>query len=66
MLNIPKYILAGFVFALVLALNACQNSPDDKQKPNILWIYLEDTSPLLGCYGTTIISTPNIDKLADE
>jgi len=27
---------------------------------------LEDTSPLLGCYGTSIISTPNIDKLANS
>ena len=35
-------------------------------RPNILWIYLEDTAPLLGGYGTTLISTPNIDNLAQE
>lgn len=34
------------------------------EKPNILWIYLEDTAPLLSCYGTSLISTPNIDDLA--
>ncbi len=34
------------------------------EKPNILWIYLEDTAPLLSCYGTSLISTPNIDNLA--
>lgn len=35
-------------------------------RPNILWIFLEDTAPLLGAYGTTIISTPNIDDLAKQ
>ncbi len=35
-------------------------------QPNILWIYLEDTAPLLSSYGTTLISTPNIDNLAKE
>ncbi|WP_420320017.1 sulfatase [Flagellimonas sp.] len=34
------------------------------KKPNILWIYLEDTAPLMGSYGTDIVSTPNIDSLA--
>ncbi|NND35049.1 MAG: sulfatase, partial [Saprospiraceae bacterium] len=27
-------------------------------------IYLEDTSPLLGCYGNDLVQTPNIDSLA--
>jgi len=35
-------------------------------QPNILWIYLEDTAPLIGAYGTTLISTPNIDNLAQQ
>ncbi len=39
---------------------------EPRQKPNILWIYLEDTAPLLGAYGTTLISTPNIDSLAEQ
>ncbi|WP_420401849.1 sulfatase [Flagellimonas sp.] len=36
------------------------------QSPNILWIFLEDTAPLLSSYGTTLISTPNIDSLASQ
>lgn len=48
-----------------LMLFSCSTKSNEKTRPNILWIYLEDTSPLLGCYGTTIISTPNIDKLAN-
>lgn len=35
-------------------------------KPNVLWIYGEDLSPDLGCYGTPAVATPNIDKLAEE
>ena len=36
--------------------------------PNILWIYVEDMSPWLGCYGDSIndIETPNIDLMAKE
>jgi len=36
------------------------------QRPNILWIMLEDWGPELSCYGTKAVDTPNIDKLAAE
>ena len=35
-------------------------------RPNILWISLEDTSPDLGCYGDKYAVTPNIDRLAAQ
>lgn len=35
-------------------------------KPNVLWIYGEDLSPDLGCYGTSAVDTPNIDRIAEE
>lgn len=35
-------------------------------RPNILWITIEDWSPDLSCYGTKGIHTPNVDKLAAE
>ncbi len=38
-----------------------------QQKPNILWITIEDTSPqFIGSYGNSNASTPVIDKLAGE
>ncbi|MFZ4546157.1 MAG: sulfatase [Bacteroidales bacterium] len=38
-----------------------------QQKPNILWITIEDTSPqFIGCYGNSDSMTPVIDKLAKE
>ena len=36
------------------------------QRPNILWITIEDWSPDLSCYGTKGIHTPHVDKLASE
>ena len=33
-------------------------------KPNILFIAIDDLKPELGCYGNTLIKTPNIDRLA--
>jgi len=33
-------------------------------KPNILFIAIDDLKPILGCYGNTQIKTPNIDRLA--
>ncbi len=38
-----------------------------QQKPNILWITIEDTSPqFVGCYGNKDARTPVIDRLAKE
>jgi len=38
------------------------------EQPNILWIYAEDTSPWMGCYGDNLNfgETPNIDSIADR
>ncbi len=34
------------------------------QRPNILFIAIDDLRPELGCYGAPQVKTPNIDKLA--
>jgi len=36
----------------------------DEQRPNLLWIVMEDTSPRFGCCGDDVAETPNIDGLA--
>ncbi|MDA8967900.1 sulfatase-like hydrolase/transferase [bacterium] len=39
-----------------------------KSRPNILWLFAEDTSPWMGCYGDPINqgATPNIDSMASR
>ena len=41
-------------------------SSTTKVKPNVLWIFIEDASCHISCYGETAIQTPNIDVLAAE
>ncbi len=38
----------------------------EKQKFNVLFIAVDDLRPELGCYGNTVIKTPNIDRLASR
>jgi len=37
-----------------------------QQRPNILWIFAEDASAHIGCYGENAIKTPNLDALAEQ
>src|SRR5215472_9609823 len=34
------------------------------ERPNLLWLFWEDTGPHWGCYGDRYSVTPNIDHLA--
>lgn len=43
-----------------------QESNHNTGKPNILWIVADDMGPDLGCYGDSLVRTPNIDKLASQ
>src|ERR1700738_3769873 len=36
------------------------------ERPNILWLVAEDFGPELGCYGTSQVSSPNLDRLASQ
>lgn len=54
-------------FCLLTLLLSFSFTITAQEKPNILWITLEDTSPhFIGCYGNKDAKTPVIDKLASE
>lgn len=59
------------LFLLVLALatmarvSAADGAPAG-DRPNVLWITVEDMSANLGCYGDPVAHTPNIDAFARE
>ncbi len=38
----------------------------DEGRPNIVWISLEDITPMMGCYGDSYARTPVFDRLAKE
>lgn len=54
--------LTSMCFALCLFSTVAV--ADDR--PNILWITIEDWSTDLSCYGTAGIDTPHVDKLASQ
>jgi iduronate 2-sulfatase len=60
-----KKIRHGLSLFLVLVLfsNGITTAPP-QAKLNILFIAIDDLKPILGCYGDTMIKTPNIDRLA--
>jgi iduronate 2-sulfatase len=34
------------------------------ERPNVLFVCVDDLKPVLGCYGETAVKSPNIDRLA--
>ena len=50
-------------FGLISLVQAAESQT---KKPNILFICVDDLRKELGCYGNTIVQTPNLDKLAAE
>lgn len=60
-----SFRLISVLLILILFMSACSKK-ESTELPNILWLTSEDNSPLLGCYGDTFATTPNLDKLAAE
>src|ERR1041385_4164736 len=52
------------VFGSIQPSLAAESAPS--RRPNILCIIADDLGVELGCYGTPLMRTPNIDRLAQE
>jgi len=57
-----KAIKKSFLVLFVLWVSSVQGTTDDR--PNMVWLMLEDWGPELSCYGTKGIHTPTMDNLA--
>lgn len=60
--------IISIVFFVIL-VSACSSSPtknENTKQPNILFLAIDDLRPELGCYGSPIAVSPNIDRLASE
>ena len=55
-----------FWAGIALAMSIFSVAGAKEERPNILWIFQEDTSPWIGCYGNQANrdATPNIDQMA--
>jgi len=56
----------GIILLAIFTLGCSKSNIQETKKPNILFIAIDDLRPELGCYGSEIAISPNIDKLASE
>ncbi len=66
--NFISKLSLGSASVSLLAMPSCKVKETVEtqlpERPNILWIYVEDICPYIGSYGYPMSNTPNIDKLA--
>ncbi len=64
--DVNRILKAAFVFALLSLFYSCSGKEKESVKPNILWIVADDLGTNLGCYGDSLVYTPNLDKFAKQ
>jgi len=63
-MNIERNLSAIAVLALIASPLFATAKPIER--PNVLFIAVDDLRPELNCYGQPLIQSPNIDRLASE
>lgn len=54
------------ILVKMVGLLAVAGSVQAAERPNVLFVAFDDLRPELGCYGSPVAVTPNLDKLADQ
>ena len=63
--NTLAQVTAVAAAVLLSAFFPTTGSAVDTEKPNILWVWVDDQHPWYATYGHSLVQTPNIDNLAD-
>ena len=58
--------LSALFLCFLPLLGLAGGPPDDSDRPNFVWITVEDLSPHSASYGDSTVATPNVDRLARE
>lgn len=62
-----NYLGLGVAAAAAATAVSCTEQQSKPQKPNVVLIYADDIGfGDLSCYGTGVVPTPNVDKLASQ
>ncbi len=62
-MNFRKYIMP----LAAAGLSACGGDASKEERPNIIFIMTDDhCTQAMSCYGSPLIETPNMDRIADE
>ncbi len=56
---------AFFLLVLIQLLGGLTTAGGN-ERPNIVWVMIDDMSPHFRCYGENAIETPNVDRLASR
>lgn len=54
------------LLAIIFRIPTAALGQPPKEQPNVLLIVADDMSPDLGCYGHTVVKSPNLDRLAHQ
>jgi iduronate 2-sulfatase len=69
--SVATTTLVVVALAALSGQSAAQTEPatspvKEENRPNILFIAVDDLKPILGCYGDELAITPNLDRLAEK